>query len=317
MINRKTVLILGAGASCDFGFPSGRKLVTDILKGLEKETDLFAHLMNYDINNFTADKIRSFYKALRESMPPSIDIFLETRHEFTDLGKATIAYMLIPCEDEQNLKRSSKVHWYEYLFSKMHSPSLEGFKENKLSFLTFNYDRSLEKFLFDAIIGKYGLAYDKAVNQFDELVKIKHVYGQLGYPNSRHYSPKIRDSYIKVCMQNIQLMHEVDESSPILTEAKVLIQKAEVVCFLGFGYHESNLKKLFSGIGTQPSTKYYGTAKDIYEGERGPIYNFFEGSGIAAKVPKYRSGNKSIPVLKLGDKDDDILLFLRKNPVLV
>ena len=32
MINNDTVLVLGAGASMDYGFPSGEQLIEDIIK---------------------------------------------------------------------------------------------------------------------------------------------------------------------------------------------------------------------------------------------------------------------------------------------
>jgi len=35
MKNEKTVLVLGAGASVDYGFPSGQQLLEDILNFLE------------------------------------------------------------------------------------------------------------------------------------------------------------------------------------------------------------------------------------------------------------------------------------------
>lgn len=35
MINNDTVLVLGAGASMDYGFPSGEQLIEDIINYLE------------------------------------------------------------------------------------------------------------------------------------------------------------------------------------------------------------------------------------------------------------------------------------------
>jgi hypothetical protein len=39
MIKRPTVLILGAGASVPFGFPSGRQVLDDVCRGLSKEAN--------------------------------------------------------------------------------------------------------------------------------------------------------------------------------------------------------------------------------------------------------------------------------------
>lgn len=35
MINNRTLLILGAGASCDYGFPTGQQLLEDIINFLQ------------------------------------------------------------------------------------------------------------------------------------------------------------------------------------------------------------------------------------------------------------------------------------------
>lgn len=97
MIKRKTVLILGAGASKAYGFPLGselQKIIRDIFRAGH-----FNQLL--DDCNFTQDLIESFRDALYRWPPSmSIDAFLEGR--LTDkertLGKVLIALALLPNE---------------------------------------------------------------------------------------------------------------------------------------------------------------------------------------------------------------------------
>ncbi len=74
-------------------------------------------------------------------------------------------------------------------------------------------------------------------------------------------------------------------------------------------YHESNLNILFSKIISEKGDwwsknlgEIYGSAKDIYEGDRMRIDGFF----------KFGEGSK----IKLGDISDDIIMFIKKNPIL-
>src|SRR5206468_11122318 len=103
MIRKPTVLVLGAGASHDYGFPLGYPLVTQICHGLSNP--------NEDISKrlygcaFTADNVESFRRALELSAQLSIDTFLENRPEFLEVGKAAIACCLIPCEHESRFYR--------------------------------------------------------------------------------------------------------------------------------------------------------------------------------------------------------------------
>src|SRR6267378_303056 len=97
MIEKRTVLILGAGASMPYGFPSG--------SGLRR------HIIEYLDELLSADTT-------------SIDVFLERRTEFVEIGKAAIAATLIPLESTRNLFQTWTLPsvlmsqtWYQYFAS--------------------------------------------------------------------------------------------------------------------------------------------------------------------------------------------------------
>lgn len=102
MIKINTVFILGAGASRPFEFPTGPELVERVIKSLQEsgigradKPSAFDHLHDLGIE---VDEIRRFQRHLRLSGAMSVDVFLEHRREFLEIGKAAIAANLIPFE---------------------------------------------------------------------------------------------------------------------------------------------------------------------------------------------------------------------------
>ena len=98
----------------------------------------------------------------------------------------------MPFEREEKLYHPDGKDWYEYLSVKLNS-SFEEFGENKLSVITFNYDRSLEHYLLNSLINLHGKTCDECVKALAQ-IPIVHVYGQLGerpYPQqgSQMYRP--------------------------------------------------------------------------------------------------------------------------------
>jgi hypothetical protein len=143
--------------------------------------------------------------------------------------------------------------WYKELFNLM-DEKLRGpdayldFKENNVDFITFNYDRSLEHFLYDSLISTYG-SIDLNVHKPLDLIPFKfiHVYGKIdnfpweeppGFEYRKEYH--VRDIF-RVA-DNIKLIHERDDE--FLNEIKKLISDAKNIFFLGFGYDEDNMKAL-------------------------------------------------------------------------
>lgn len=133
MIRHNTVLVLGAGASCPYGFPSGRTLIDKITHYISNEaSNLYKQLINCD---FKPNSIKIFSEALKGSPLSSIDVFLETIPEFSQIGRTSIAISLLPCESVDRLMdypRSVRLKlikgyegeensWYHYLFTHLHN----------------------------------------------------------------------------------------------------------------------------------------------------------------------------------------------------
>ena len=148
MLTRPTVLVLGAGASQPFGFPAGATLASDVVVHLRPGYGLFEALNEH--SRISEQTIMNFRHRFQTDGNYSIDAFLEGKDEPTvQIGKTAIAYELIRYEDHERLF-SFQDNWLREMCSQLRT-SVDKFAKNKLSFITYNYDRSVEHFLFSAL----------------------------------------------------------------------------------------------------------------------------------------------------------------------
>lgn len=267
MIRTPTVLVLGAGASAPYGFPSAPELKTVICDAFQ-ENSTACHYLSQNAGIHLNEFFR-FREELRKSGQVSVDAFLERRPEWISIGKLAIAYCLMPYEDEEklfacDLRRGG--NWYEYLFGKLSAP-FKNFGKNELAIITFNYDRSLEHYLLTTLQNAYGKDRSECVELMAQ-IPIVHVYGQLSitpYPDrersSNSYLPR-RDPFTAVegAAAGIKILHEAN--SP-LDAAHQLLSKAQRICFLGFNYHPVNVSRLEIDSRNAGSKAIFGTARGL------------------------------------------------------
>jgi len=260
MIKQPTVLVLGAGASMPYGFPSGEKLLVNVVNLLRNYADGLSDGYPFD------KRCRFACKRLSESLLysglTSVDQFLESHidnDDFMEWGKKAIVECLLPVEiyhKEWMTERNfiNKDDWYSYLWRHLKTPSIEDFPSNKLSIITFNYDRSLEEFLYRAIKYTYGLDHESDVIRLLGTIDIVHVHGSLG---AHPALPPVEDMNVvpyggykdkpngELAWDSIKVVHESsDEGNDAIERAIKLIYGSKQVAFLGFGYLEDNLRKL-------------------------------------------------------------------------
>ena len=174
MIKTKTVLVLGAGASAPYGFPVGDGLRSMILEMDDPEYGPGKKLAACGFE----DMVKAFAKSFAESDCPTIDDFLEKRPEFESIGKHAIAQVLLKYENPLELFRDhNKPRWYHLLRGAMEP--LEQIAENELSIVTFNYDRSLDHYLYTVLKQTLKWNDDKCRTALDA-IPIIHIYGSLG-----------------------------------------------------------------------------------------------------------------------------------------
>lgn len=266
MVSLRTVLILGAGASVPYGFPSAQKLKDLICH------DLPSKLANTGID---AAKFALFKSSLRRSGCLSVDSFLESRPEYAEVGKAAIAATLLPMEqtgelfdkwDTVRLKPSISQDylrnwpWYDFLLGVLcDGVKFSAVGDNKLSVITFNYDRSLEHYLFTAVKNRYGESDHECAEAISR-IPIVHVYGSLGRlewqegsdeANTVPYDSKGEAKHILTAARSIEILREGNEGTPAFVLARQLIKSAQRVYVLGFGYHPVNMERLGISVGSR------------------------------------------------------------------
>jgi hypothetical protein len=182
--------------------------------------------------------------ALDNAGQPSIDAFLNSnRHRggFDLIGKATIAKIIL--QYEKNSSFGGSDDWMGYLFQIMLEGvnSLPDFLDNnKVSFITFNYDRFLEYFLFSRIQNSFGVSSEEATAALKE-IPIHHVYGGPG--DDIKYAETSINGWTQSA-RGIKTIFDDEHDSAAIKSSKMLLEDCIKICLLGFGFHRENIQLL-------------------------------------------------------------------------
>jgi hypothetical protein len=175
--------------------------------------------------------------------------------------------------------------WYSHLFEKLTNELVKKedycrYCENKVSFITFNYDRSLEYFLCESLLNSFnGIDAGKIHEQLKKH-SIIHVFGQVAglewqdIKNKYQYRVHPYSVDVQKLADNLTIIYE-EKENPELEEAHKLIESAKRIFFLGFGFARENLEILRIPEILSPSQKVFGTAYNYTEKEIIDICNNF------------------------------------------
>jgi hypothetical protein len=157
MLKHRTVLVLGAGASIPYGFPSGVAMLREA-KQLTREA-IRSHIPNV----LHADQEPLLLEALADTQEESLDSMLETQPAHIQAaGKRLIAREILTADS--NMRGPPTRDWFSYLFSRM-TEGITGqgaaglekfFNRNSIAFVTYNYDRLVEHKLMAGLRARYG-----------------------------------------------------------------------------------------------------------------------------------------------------------------
>jgi hypothetical protein len=272
LIREPTVFVLGAGASEPYGLPLGGTLKTYILERYNSDVGQTVHLTNTTV--FGRAQIDSFVNALRFSGLTSVDAFLERRPEFMEIGKAMMGIELLQGEVHERLWQAEN-NWLSYLYGYMVGSSLEEFSSNKVAFITFNYDRCVEHFLFTSLKNSFGRSEQETaaiVKKFN----VVHLHGRLGHlPWQEGKTPiEFGDNQIdvrkmKIVSNEIKVIHEdhnLDGRDADFRLAEVILANARRVYLMGFGFGARNVQRL--KLETITPLLFEGTAYKLTDRER-------------------------------------------------
>lgn len=243
LIRTPTVLVLGAGSSVHLGYPLGATLVANLckLRGTSELDEL--------PKDWSRKKVEEFLTHLSKADPYSIDAFLESRPDQSSLGKYLIARELKKHEDLNLLFPPNNSGWYRYLLNSLLADykNESDFFENKISIITFNYDRSLEAYLHETVQERLGFTRDQATKALAAL-NIVHVHGILGaYPETCYKAECTQPELLEISRQ-IQIIHEIQDNqggfcNAAFEQGHELLSNAERIFFLGFGFHPDNIRR--------------------------------------------------------------------------
>ena len=274
MIQKPTVLILGAGASNPYGYPLGGDLV-NIIVSLTSRSGGLAGILADDPG------LDDFHTRLQGSDVESIDDFLESNPQFSELGKVCIAAALTVWGPPVSYTLDPNKNWYRYLWGRLHegASGSQEFQSNRLSIVTYNYDRSLERYLTRVLVSTFpdlAQSGQPAAAAFAaQTIPIVHLHGSLGDADDTVRLTENRGSYITLeffrsAAAGIRIVHE-EKPSEEYARAHDLLSAAQSVHLLGFGYHPTNVRRLDLVKQSQRSTgwtSWGGTALGLEAAER-------------------------------------------------
>lgn len=287
MIEEDTVFILGAGASTPYCLPTSSELNQEIISN-------FANRINMLVKSREPSKAQRMYQEALDftnalyGSRDSIDLWLMNNTKFLEMGKHAIITYILQGENKVNLKE--KIHkpeqdWYRHLWTNMKDDDStkqnhDTFSRNKIDFITFNYDRSLEQYLIDCIAYRFhthNISDDDIIKQLKSR-RIIHIYGKianLNWESGQNFLPYGQNPgniWLAKYNRNIKVIDEAENSKEV-NDAILLIEKAKRIFFLGFGYRKENLKLLQLPNILNRNQKIFGTALGYRDNEIKKIFN--------------------------------------------
>ncbi|MBL0317859.1 MAG: hypothetical protein IPP74_00900 [Alphaproteobacteria bacterium] len=301
MFRSKTVFVVGAGASKEVNLPVGEELKRKISQKIDIKFEngfqqssgcyniteaLRRHVKqpdgrNGDINPYlhSAWKVKDALSVNR-----SIDnALLSLSHD--DLaetcGKFGIVSSILEAEKHSKLfyKPTDRQHlnfdglqdtWYPR-FLNMLAEEVSGHDAasifENVSFVSFNYDRCIEHYLYEALQKRFALDQPQTKNLLDSLT-IFHPYGSIGalpWQNTDPYQHvpygSERSDFLAIS-KNIKTFNENFEDSETITKLRERLFEAETIVFLGFAFHKKNMELISPGKKCK-TKRIYATAHGI------------------------------------------------------
>ena len=271
---RKTVLVLGAGASCPYGFPSAgelRELITQkndakvarAVGRMKAVPHLWSSVHSYLLTRFNEETIAALQNNFFLSQATSIDAFVKARGPvFDEVARHTLAALFLNCEATSYLDGD----WYQLLWATFfeYGPKLPS---QHISIVTFNYDRSLENYLWNAIQYSYGVPVGVAFRRLCDLPLI-HVHGSLGtiYSDLNFQGhncvpwKSLEPVDIAIAAESLKL---VTPQAASTEQVKQHLNNAERVCFIGFGFWPENLNLIAKEV--PPKCEVYASCLGLSE----------------------------------------------------
>ena len=241
------------------------------------------------LGNLFCNECWELIERISTARPLLIDYFLGWNETLRSIGKLMIAGVILECEANSiNLNAKRRDDWYRFVVHKIVSgcnASADIFK-NKVHFVTFNYDVSLEYHLYRAL-SSIDLFNSADVMNFIRDERIIHVYGSVNEempvdavvdhltaqnlgdafvsPISHEKEFGVRKEFPDQCFIASKAIRTIDPHEKVANEVALKkvsewVNNAGVVYILGYGFDDVNSRRigidktLFLNLG-QPGAK--------------------------------------------------------------
>lgn len=307
MLKQKTTFVVGAGASCDFGFPTGPGLqekIVEWLKPLEGghrfASDLVEKALIPQLCGIDGQAQREAYMAaaqrIIQGMPvaASIDNYLHTHRGDSHavwLGKIAITLAILEAEQNSSLMvrnlfgqirptlqaKAYRESWYFPLMRMMTAGSdadQARLMLQNVRFVIFNYDRCLEVILLMTLANYYGIS-DREAEEILEEADIVHPYGQIGLltaePGEQVPFGSTEINVAKVASGIKTFTESVDLE--IVSKARSFVSECDTLVFLGFGFLRQNMD-LLKPRDARTARRIHATTFGISETDKRVVYDY-------------------------------------------
>lgn len=309
MFKNPTVFILGAGASWHYGYPTGEKLVQDVIvetKALARHYEVYGSYGQFltkhaksitepssipaYLSSAAKRECDELVRRLKAVNPTVIDYFLGHNPTLQKIGKLIIALVILKAEADFVRTKYNANRLYDVKNSPYHEVREKGvdpkkFKDdwirfviyalsvdcqttndllsNKVHFVTFNYDTSLERRLYEGLSAIE--AFDESgIREFLSGDRVIHIYGKVGdpYDNPIEISQPVPsgdgpgaekfvamiDSAYKASHELLTIdPHDKEKNISLIENAKSIIAVARQIYILGYGFDPNNNRRLELG----------------------------------------------------------------------
>jgi hypothetical protein len=281
MYKRKTLFVVGAGASREANLPDGRRLREMLISSLDIRGDgfepisgnlrIFGALSHHAQTQAPRANVNEYLHAcwrIRDALPQafSIDHLLDAHQHDNRIelcGKLGIAAAILEAEaasllyvqaehERPNFNALANT-WYsafmQQLTEGVAKKDIETILTN-VAFVSFNYDRCVEHFLFHALINYYGISPQESADVLNNHLEIHHPYGvagQLPWQKGARNVVKFgayREANLLAVASQLKTFTERVEDPATLDPLKVAVATADRFVFLGFAFHEQNMRLL-------------------------------------------------------------------------